>query len=363
MNFNLVAPINQLGYGVVGYNVLKALMEAGHEVSYWPIGNPSWDSPSPFVQQAIDRAKMFDSKAPSIRIWHQNDMAMFPGRGPSIGWPIFELDSFKDVELHHLRSVDRLFVCSQWAKDVLLKVDPTLTIDVVPLGVDSKVFFADPEALRQRKYWTHDKTVFLNVGKWEVRKGHNELLEAFCQAFTPQDNVELWMLNHNPFIGLENEQWKLRYMSSPMAEAIKIVPRIQTSAELRQLYNTVDFGVFPSHAEGWNLEPLEMMACGKPSIVTNYSGHTEFCNSANSLLVEPNGMESAQDGRWFHGEGEWCTFDIDELVVALRAAHDMKGDESYTKLANGALQTSEMFSWANSVSKIVDVVGTEVVPA
>ena len=362
MDINLVAPINQLGYGVVGYNILKALGQAGHDVSYWPIGDARWESPAPFAQQAMERAKTFNASAPSIRIWHQNALDMFPGRGTSIGWPIFELDNFNEVELLHLRSVDKLFVCSQWAKDVLLAVDDTLDISVVPLGVDNQTFFVDHNAIKQRKYWTHDKTVFLNVGKWEVRKGHNELLEAFCKAFKPSDNVELWMLNENPFINFENENWKAKYMASPMGANIRIIPRINTSAELRQLYNTVDFGVFPSHAEGWNLEPLEMMACGKPSIVTNYSGHTEFCNVANSLLVEPNGMESAQDGRWFHGEGEWCTFDVDELVDTLRVAHDMKGDESYTKLANGALKTAEMFSWTNSVKKI-EVALSSPVPA
>ena len=122
----------------------------------------------------------------------------------------------------------------------------------------------------------------------------------------------------------------------------------------------MDFGVFPSHAEGWNLEPLELMACGVPSIVTNYSGHTEFCDSNNSLLVEPNGMEKAQDGKWFHGQGEWSTFDIDELVAQMRRAHEMKQDTEtvrgdYGRLAYGAIQTAQKFSWDNAVDKVLEV--------
>jgi glycosyltransferase involved in cell wall biosynthesis len=355
MSLNLVAPINGLGYGVVGYNVLKALVEMGEEVSYWPIGRAEWDAPSPFVKEAIERAKRYDDFAPSVRIWHQNDMAMMPGQGKRYAFSIFELDTLSDLEKHHLSSVDGNFVCSKWAAQVLNDNDLDDMAHVIPLGVDPKVFFVDEAAISQRKYWTHEKTVFLNAGKWEVRKGHNELLEAFCKAFTPEDNVELWMLNENPFIGVENEQWKIKYMSSPMAGSIKILPRIKTRSEMRQLYNTIDFGVFPSHAEGWNLEVLELMACAKTSIVTNYSGHTEFCDETNSLLVQPTGKEAAHDGRWFHGEGNWCTFDIDELVAQMRAAHELKQSDS-TKLMDlqrNAKATANGLSWKNTAQEIL----------
>jgi glycosyltransferase involved in cell wall biosynthesis len=352
MHLNLVAPINQLGYGVVGYNVLKSLL-ANHDVSYFAIGKPSWDSDLTFVKGAIERAQSFNKDAPSIRIWHQNDLAMFPGGGQRIGWPIFELNKFTDIEKVHLSSVDKLFVCSNWAKTVLEEngIKPPLGIHVVPLGVDTSIFYKNEAALQHRAYWTQDKTVFLNVGKWEVRKGHNELVEAFNAAFTPEDDVELWMLNHNPFIGRENENWKTKYLSSPMGGAIKIIPRMNSQKELCDVFNSVDFGVFPAHAEGWNLEPLELMACGIPSIVTNYSGHTEYLNETNSLLVEPNGMESARDGRWFHGNGEWCTFEIDELVAAMRAAHDYKFSSS-KKFEDGMAATVAKFSWSNTVKCI-----------
>lgn len=351
---NLVAPINQLGYGVVGYNILKGLTATGKKTSYFPIGDPQWESDIGFVRKAIDEAKTFDPSAPSIRIWHQNDLAMFPGGGQRVGWPIFELDKFSDLELHHLASVDRLFVCSEWAKEVVHRHLPKLKVDVIPLGVDTEVFYRDESAQQHRAYWTQDKTTFINVGKWEIRKGHNELLEAFNKAFTPEDNVELWMLNDNPFIGRENETWKTRYLASPMGPNVRILPRVNSQAELRVIFNSVDFGVFPAHAEGWNLEPLELMACGVPSIVTNYSGHTEYCNDTNSLLVEPNGMESAQDGRWFHGQGEWCTFEIDALIEAMKTAHEYKQGGN-TKLDNGIKETVERFTWTKSVEKIEGV--------
>ena len=60
-----------------------------------------------------------------------------------------------------------------------------------------------------------------------------------------------------------------------------------------------DCGIFPSRAEGWNLELLEMLACIKSVITTHYSAHTEFCDDVNSDLVEIKETELAYDGKWF----------------------------------------------------------------
>ena len=36
--FNITAPVNQLGYGVTGFNVTKSLMELGHNVALFTLG-------------------------------------------------------------------------------------------------------------------------------------------------------------------------------------------------------------------------------------------------------------------------------------------------------------------------------------
>lgn len=359
MFVNLVAPINPLGYGVVGFNVLKALYESGHNVSYWPIGQkPVWENDPRAVQiikETSENAAVYNSEAPSIRIWHQHQLDMFPGSGPRIGWPIFELDKFNLRELHHLTNVDKLFVCSQWAKEVLERnkdISRDIPVHVIPLGVDPNVFYRDEASRENRPYWTIDSTIFINVGKWEKRKGHEELLEAFNMAFTPDDKVELWMVNENPFIGKGNQEWKRRYISSDMGKRIKILPRVNTQAELRGLFSQVDFGVFPSHAEGWNLEILELMACGTPCIATNYSGHTEFLDETNSMLIEPTGMEDAKDGIWFHGQGQWCSFDVEKLADAMRAAHDMKQSNKIDLNFPGLNPTVSKYTWKNTIKEI-----------
>ncbi|MDK2764848.1 MAG: glycosyltransferase family 4 protein, partial [Alteromonas macleodii] len=144
---NIIAPINSLGYGVAGLNLLKSL-STKTKVSLWPISQPqvSTQEDADIAQAAMSNAQTPDWSAPCIRIWHQHDMAQFVGKGEKIGFPIFELDKFKPVEKHHLSYLDKIFVCSKWAKDVIcdeIVIDPNLVF-VIPLGVDSRVFSPSP---------------------------------------------------------------------------------------------------------------------------------------------------------------------------------------------------------------------------
>jgi glycosyltransferase involved in cell wall biosynthesis len=384
MNINLIAPINPLGYGVVGHNVLRELVAQGHDVAWWPIGNPQGDFPvSPkLYQDAYKKQETYDPWGPSVRIWHQNELALQVGWGPHVGFPIFELDPLRRNEAHHLKAMNPIFVTSEWARGVVFnsfrkyrdEVQSYLPDDidilheqnelvyVIPLGVDTDIF--QPSHTKPDPHWT----TFFNCGKWEYRKGHDVLIEAFNEAFEPSDRVRLWMMNHNPFLepqqnkGVDgNAEWQGMYKNTPMGNRISFLPRVRTPAEVAKIMNEVDCGVFPSRGEGWNLELLEMMACGKEVIATNYSGHTEFIIEDNSMMIDVDGMEEAYDGKWFFGNdegfGNWAKFGknaMKELTIWLRYVYDQKqkGEDLFNA---GGLQTAQTFTWTNTVNKMVEV--------
>lgn len=356
---NIISPINQLGYGVTGLNIVKALRKM-QPVSLWPIGQPQVtnEEDSFIVRDSINNAHFFEEDDPCIRIWHQHDMAQFVGRGTKIGFPIFELDQFKAMERHHLNSVDKLFVCSQWAKEVCIndQIKPhnaTIyddAISVIPLGVDTEIF--KPCDIKP------GPTIFFNCGKWEVRKGHDILVEIFNKAFTDDDNVELWMMCSNPFLSEEEDKaWKKKYAYSNLGHKVKFINRVNTQDEVYNIMAHVDCGVFPSKAEGWNLEPLELMACGKHVIITNYSAHTEFCNKQNSLLIDINQMEPAYDGKWFDGKtGSWAQIGNDQIEQAvnhMRSIHNLKKENALQINSNG-IKTAQHFTWENTAKEIVN---------
>jgi glycosyltransferase involved in cell wall biosynthesis len=341
-----MVPINQLGYGIAGLNILKAL-QAHTDVSLHMIGQPQVTNQqdADAVTGGLEVAKTFDPNAPCVKIWHQNQMAEFIGHGEHVGFPIFELDTFNQLERHHLKSCDRLFVCSEWAKDVLYNQDGWTSpqVDVIPLGVDTDIF--KPVEPIQR-----DKTIFFNCGKWEVRKGHDILIEAFKKVADKYDNVELWMMCQNPFNSPEEEHTWTSLYSHPK---IKIIPRADTQQEVYNIMKQVDCGVFPSRGEGWNLELLEMMATGKHVIATGYSAHTEFCTKDNCSIIPITEKEPAFDGKWFFGQGNWAKID-DSIVQALQCHMEnfIENDNRRTINEEG-VETAKQFSWHNTASEII----------
>ncbi len=354
MDVNLVAPVNELGYGVVGYNLLKTLDKLGNNVAFFPIGPVRWAGDAglrSLIDKTRGNALMYNKDADCIRLWHQFELDLFVGKGRHIGWPIFELNRFNDRERLHLESVDILFVCSQWAKDVIEENGIQVPTFVVPLGVDLDVFNLNESEKNSRPSYCKNSTIFINIGKWEKRKGHEELLLAFSEAFEEGDDVELWMINDNPFIKTGNNEWRKKFASSKMGAHVKFFDRFDMHSHLRVLFNQADCGVFPSHAEGWNLEIPELFACGTHVIATNYSGHTEFVNEDNTFLIEPNGMELAQDGLWFHGQGEWCSYPVQSLIDRLKEVHELK-QTGKLGINEAGLETARRFTWENTVSRL-----------
>lgn len=348
---NIIAPINQLGYGITGLNIVKAL---SNDVALWPIAQPqvTTQEDADIVSRCIKRNQFPDFDAPCIRIWHQNDMSQFVGRGKHIGFPIFELDTFSNHEIHHLSYIDHAFVCSNWAKTVVENNIPKLNanVSVIPLGVDSNIF-------EQCEINKDGPTIFFNCGKWEIRKGHNILVEIFNKAFETTDNVELWLMCDNPFLSEEETKyWHKLYYGSKLGSKIKIIPRLSTQKEVYKIMQQVDCGIFPSRAEGWNLEALELMSCGKQVIITNYSAHTEFCNADNSFLVNISELELAQDNKWFFGQGNWAKIgnaQIEQFIEYVRHVHSLKQTNMLTVNMAG-IKTANNFSWNNTAKRILE---------
>lgn len=352
-----MAPINNLGYGVAGYNILKELVKIDPRVTLYPIGRPENMPDIGVINSAINNQTLIRKDFPCIKIWHQNDLFASIGRAKYFGFPIFELNEFNEIEKCSIKHCDNIMVCSKWAKDIILNNNMGFRDDqvhVINLGVDRTIFNETYTPV------TKPKTIFFNCGKWEKRKGHDILVHVFNQAFDHYDDVELWMMPENPFIGKLNDQWANLYKSSKLGQKIKIIPRQESQIDVFNIMKQVDCGVFPARAEGWNLELLELMSCGKHVITTDYSAHTEFCNKNNAMLVNIDNLETAFDGVFFSGEyGQWAEISVpqqDQLIDYLRVTHKKK-QQNQLDINTAGIETAKSFSWEKIAKEILDVVG------
>ena len=350
-------PIGYTGYGVVGWNLSKELYSRKDiDLTVFPISVnkfgelPKLDSDTENNQLNAMVVKDFDPKGTCVKIWHQFDLAERIGTGKYIAFPIFELDIFNPRELIHLKVPDRLVVASEWAKRILVEQGISSEIDVVPLGVNTEIFDHKLCPIKQED----DPYVFMVGGKWEIRKAYDVLLQVFTKAFTPKDNVELWVAassDKSCFSEKELTDWHNYYLTSPLKDKITIIPRVKTQKDVAEKMARADCGIFLSRAEGWNLELLEMMSMGKPIITTNYSAHTEFCDEQNSNLINITEMEPAYDGKWFFGTGNWAKLGSDQIDQAVSLMRHMYNTKQRTNI-NG-IKTGQKFSWKNSVDQLL----------
>ena len=102
--------------------------------------------------------------------------------------------------------------------------------------------------------------------------------------------------------------------------------------DLHQLYVGARCHVHPAHYEGFGLPPLEAMACGTPTIVSNTSSLPEVVGDA-ALLVNPADQE--------------------EIAVAM---HRLISDDTlHIELREKGLKRAQCFSWETAARSTLDV--------
>jgi glycosyltransferase involved in cell wall biosynthesis len=353
------SPMGYTGYGVVGWNIAKTFHANATDTTVFPIGasvfneipNMENESDKTLLEQMVN--KSFDPTSPCLKIWHQFDLALRIGKGKYVAFPFFEVDKLNEREIIHLNIPDHLIVSSDWAKQVLIQNNIKVPISVAPLAVDINTF---DDSLNKTKK-PEDPYVFIMIGKWEIRKGYDVLLEVFEKAFDENSNVELWLLGSSDktcFTQKEMDDWHSFYKSSKLSSKIKIFPRLKTQKDVANVISQADCGIFLNRAEGWNLDLLEVMSMNKPVITTNYSAHTEFCNHNNSYLINIDSLEPAYDGKWFFGQGNWAHIgqnQKDQAIEHMRAVvrENVRTNEEGKK-------TGQTLSWKNTIKHIQECI-------
>ena len=278
-----------------------------------------------------------------------------PGR--RIAYTVWESTVYPPNWIEKLRSADEVWIPSKWGRSVLIEngLAPG-SVHVVPEGVDPALFnpaIAPTDALQ-----TFPGFKFLNVGRFETRKGTRLLIETFDRAFGPNDEVYLILAcdnHHDPDFDIARI---LRSLNLRYPNRIAFIPPVRSHARFAELYRACDAFVAPFRAEGWGLPVCEAMACGLPVIATDYSGPTEFMDKSVyrigceiEEISDPLYLSSATAG------GRWAEPDPDHLCELLRAVYRNREDAARRGMA-GSRHILGHFTWDDAANVALTRLGT-----
>lgn len=243
-----------------------------------------------------------------------------------------------------LRYSDEIWVPSQYVKDGFVASGmPEDLVRVIPNGVDTTVFTPQGD----RYPLPSAGTTFLFVGGTIWRKGIDLLLEAWQQAFGPDEDVQLVIKDFG-----SQDQYAGQTATeqiTQLCERDDVAPVLHLDAQwdyrqLPSLYRAADVLVAPYRGEGFGLPMLEAMACGVPVIHTGVGPSREFVADAGWALDAhrvplPDGSELP----WpLAGDGYAHEVSVEDLAAALRAAAD---PDARRLRASAARPQAERYRW------------------
>src|SRR5215813_5478408 len=153
----------------------------------------AWDGPT--RESDPSRANVPSNLDPGVGLGPIECMVKVVG-SKRIAFVVWETTILPPAKINVLRSMDEVWTPSRWGRQLLVNNGIEASkVRVVPKGVDVQKF--KPE-LRQDV--AANRFRFLFVGKWEVRKGVEDLIRAFCAEFRAVEPVELVLHGANPYL-------------------------------------------------------------------------------------------------------------------------------------------------------------------
>ena len=285
----------------------------------------------------------------NIAIMYGNKMDVLnPCPGIRVGYTVWESTRLPDDWLEPLQIPHQLWTPSSFCKQVMVNHGfDTNKIKVIPEGINPKVFHPNVTPLPGNE--NIKKFKFLNVGKYEERKCTPYLIRAFDEEFKNTDDVVLILSCHNPFEKGFDIRKKLEGLHLKCPEKIMLINPVQEHHSVAQLYASCDAFLFPSRAEGWGLPVIEAIACGLPTIVTNYSGQTEYLTSELAYLLDYEFEDI--NIPFFHSKdgyfGQWARPDMNQFRYYMRYIYENQ-DEARQKGLNASKKVHEQWTWEHA---------------
>ena len=261
---------------------------------------------------------------------------------------------------HIERAVDELWAPSRFVGDAFAGAGVSRErIQVIPHGFAPEVFH--PRVKPWRPAGCRG-CMLLFVGGTIRRKGVDLLLQAYADAFSPDEDITL-VIKDTGSSGFYKHNNLLRDIRAvcrkPNAPHIVLLTEEFDDARLASLYRGATAFVLPYRGEGFGMPLVEAMACGRPVVTTAAGPAPEFCAPEASYLVsakEARVPDAPPPFGEFSSEWTWFEPDLIELAGALRAIYE-NDEEADRRGRLAAEQIARTHAWPRLLEKYVERIG------
>jgi GT2 family glycosyltransferase/glycosyltransferase involved in cell wall biosynthesis len=298
----------------------------------------------PRVEQMRKRPK--DNELVQV-VYSQGDAFIKNSGRYRVGYTMLEADGLPFDWVVQANGMDEVWVPSRHNQEVFAASGVRRPIHVVPLGVDTDHFH--PQVQRQRP---SDRFVFLSIFEWIERKAPEVLLKAYAQAFSAHDNVLLILkiFNHDRYFDVRRNVAELAGTGGPPITLLlnHEIPGHQMGA----FYAAADCFVLPTRGEGWGMPILEAMACGLPTIATDWGAQRDFFHEGVGYPLQIKGLVPAIARSPYYAGLRWADPDVEHLQYLMRYVYEHP-DEARALGEQAAREVAARWTWAHATDKIM----------
>ena len=216
--------------------------------------------------------------------------------------------------------VDEVWVATQHIKEIV-----SAAIDKPVYKIPLPLPFRTETVTPRRAHFglPDDRFVFLfsfDAFSSIERKNPAGLIEAYTQAFGPNDDALLYIksinASHNPW------PTEALWYSVRNRPDIRLVDQYLPASEVAELTASCDCYISLHRAEGLGLTMAQAMGMGKPVIATGYSGNLEFMTPENSYLVDYTLTEIGPGCDPYPAGGVWADPSTASAAQAMRTVFE-----------------------------------------
>lgn len=361
MELTFNTPLNRVSFGQMSICLLREAFENGDAVSILPLADQldlssQSSADEKFLKWIEGGVKGFPTKhrkdTPTIKVWHlEEKLGFYSVSDNQALFSFYELDSPTELEVSAAKHQRHLIVSSKYTKEVFEAKG--VHSHYVPLGFDKYNF-----NVIDKLYHDDGRIVFNLCGKFEHRKRHAKILQAWAKKYGNDKRYALQCAIFNPFMDPKiNNDLISGALEGLQYFNISFLPMMQTNDMYNDFLNSAQIVIGMSGGEGWGLPEFQSVCLGKHSVMLDAHGYQGWANSENSVLVSPTGKVDATDGLFFKkgsttNQGQIFDWDVDDFLSGCDEAIKRV---SSNKINDEGLKLQDSFSYKNTYDGIIKV--------